>query len=581
MMKKLNPSRILQLARPELRSLLIGSVFLTIGSAMTLLYPQAIRLLVDRVLTQGRADLLDEVALGILIVLVLQGTAGAIRYFLFTLAGERVVAKLRGDTFASIMAQEIGFFDARRTGELTSRLASDATVLQNTVSVNISMLLRNATTAVGGLGMLFYTSPILTVFMLAVIPPVALGAGVFGKRIRKISREVQDSLALAGVVAEETISGIRTVRAFAQEQREVRRYADAVAVSFQNAKRKIALIATFTGVASLVAYIAIVVMLWYGGHLVLQQKLTIGDLTSFILYTLTVSVAVGALGSLWTDFMSATGAAGRVFELLDRTAAIPNTGGQKPNNVQGQITLDHVSFAYPSRPDALVLKTVTFSVEPGTVAALVGPSGGGKSTIAGLIPRFYDPTGGAVLWDGLDVRDWDGCWLRQHIGVVAQDPVLMSTSIIDNIRYGREDASEADVIQAAKAAYAHDFIIKFPDGYQTLVGERGVQLSGGQRQRVAIARALLKNPKVLILDEATSALDTESEYLVKQALQKLMLGRTTIVIAHRLSTIRNADKVIVIDQGVIMQEGRHETLLADKDGLYARLLAKQFQSAEN
>ncbi len=569
-------SRILKLAWPERRRLGVGFLFLILGSGMLLIYPQAVKIIIDEALGSGRHESVDQAALIMLVVFFVQALAGGARYYLFTTAGEKVVARLREHLYQAIMEQDIAFFDSRRTGELMSRLASDATLLQNAVSVNISMSMRNFGAAIGGLVLLIYTSPVLAFGLLGCVPPIAIGTALFGRRIRKISRDVQDALAETGIVAEETISGIRTVRAFAKESTEVQRYAKAVQTSYGLARKRIRSIAIITALAGVLGYAAIAGVLWYGGRLVIDGRMTVGDLTSFILYAMTVAVSVGALGSLWTDFMSATGAARRVFEILDRKPEIPLRGGETLAQVEGRVEFQAVAFSYPSRPDVIVLDNLDLSIRPGEVVALVGPSGSGKSTIASLICRFYDPTSGHVRLDGHDIRMLDGEWLRQQIGVVSQDPVLLSASIAANIRYGKADATDAEVEAAARAAHAHEFVSTFPDGYDTIVGERGIQLSGGQRQRVAIARAMLKDPRVLILDEATSALDAESEHFVQEALDLLMQSRTTVVIAHRLSTVRNADRVLVIQGGRIVQSGRHDELMNEREGMYYKLVNRQF-----
>ncbi len=568
--------RLLSLARPQLPMLLAGGVFLIISSATMLAYPRIVKEIIDSALGSGDTTKVDRAALLILGLFVIQGITSALRYYCFTLSGERIVAKLRHDLYARILDQEIAFFDASRTGELTSRLSSDTTVLQNAVSVNISMLVRNAASTVGGLALVIYTSPVLALALLAALPPVGVFVAVFGKKVRTLSRQVQDAIAAGGVVAEETIGGIRTVRAFAQEPREAARFGAAVANSLALAKQKIATISRFMGVASLFGYVGIVLVVWYGGRLVVTKEMTIGDLTSFILYTLTVAVSVGTLGGLWTDFMAATGAARRVFELIDRVPAIPVSGGAPAGRFEGRVSLKNVHFAYPTRADVEVLKGIDLELAPGEIVAIVGPSGGGKSTIASLIPRFYDPREGSVAIDGKDLRTLDGASLRRNLGIVAQDPILVSTTIAENIRYGREEATDAEVQAAARAANAAEFIERFPESYRTLVGERGIQLSGGQKQRIAIARAVLRDPRILILDEATSALDGESEHLVKEALDRLMKGRTTLVIAHRLSTTKDADRVVVIDQGRIVQQGRHDALMQDDSGLYRRLVERQY-----
>jgi ATP-binding cassette subfamily B protein len=408
-----------------------------------------------------------------------------------------------------------------------------------------------------------------------VVPAVALGAVIYGRRVRKLAREVQDALATAGEVAEESIAGLRTVRSFAAEEKEATRYAGAVGKAFGLARRRIVASGTFMASASFASYASAVLVFWYGGRLVSRGEMSVGALTSFLIYTLIVAFALGGLADLWADFMRAAGAAERVFELIDREPQIPPSLGLVPPAAEGRVELERVRFAYPTRPEVTVLDGVSLSLAPGEVVAVVGPSGAGKSTIASLLARFYDPQEGRVTFDGRDVKTLDPRWLRRQIGAVAQEPVLFSTTIADNIRYGRPEATDEEVEAAARAANAHGFVSKFPDGYATLVGERGIQLSGGQKQRVAIARAVLKDPRVLVLDEATSALDAESEHLVKEALERLMRGRTTLVIAHRLSTVMGADRVVVLDGGAIVQSGPHARLVTE-EGLYRRLVERQF-----
>ena len=569
--------RTIGLARPQWVRLTWGTLFLFLGSAMSLAYPQAIRIIIDQALGEGGRAVIDQAAMVMLALFAVQGLSVAVRYYLFTVAGERVVAQLRTDLFTRIMAQEIGFFDSRRTGELTNRLASDTAVLQNTVSVNISMALRGAATVIGATALLFYTSGRLTLLMLLVVPPIAIGAAVAGRLVRRLSKHVQDALARAGEVAEETISGIRTVRSFAQEEREVKRYDAEVMRSFDFSRRRVIAVGWFQGVASFAGFSALALVLWYGGHLVLDGKMSVGELTAFLLYTLSVAMSLAMLAGLWADFMRAVGASDRVFDLMDRLPHIPTRGGTRLDAMEGSLHFQGVSFTYPARDDVEVLHDVNLEIAPGERVALVGPSGGGKSTLASLVPRFYDPNEGAVLVDGQDLRELDPHWLRRRIGVVAQEPILFSTSIEANINYGRSTATREEIEAAATAANAADFIEQFPDGYATEVGERGVQLSGGQKQRVAIARAVLRDPRILILDEATSALDSESEHLVKEALERLITDavRTTIVIAHRLSTVINADRVVVIDGGRVVQIGTHHELMEQQDGPYRRLVERQ------
>lgn len=571
--------RLLNLAGPYWRSLSVATVVLIVSSGLNLAIPQALRALIDDALAEGTFADIDRTVLILGAIGVSQALASGVRYFLFTTTGERVVSDLRRRVYESIVSQEIAFFDERRTGELVNRLASDTAVVQSAVSVNISMALRNAAQAIGGLVLLFYTSVPLTLVMLFAVPPIAVSAMVFGKRIRRLSRESQDALAQAGEVAEETLSGIRTVRAFAHEQHEKSRYADAVEHAFALAKRRIVNIAYFSTGASVLAFAAVAGVMWFGGRIVIEGEMSVGDLISYILYTGLVSLALGTLADLWTQFMRATGAAERLFELIDREPAIANQGGEILEQVEGRVELDEVSFCYPSRPTVEVLSEVSLNIAPGEVVALVGPSGGGKSTIAALVSRFYDPQSGSVRLDGYDLKRFDATWLREQIGVVSQEPTLFSTTIAENIRYGKREATEKELVQAARAANADRFIAEFDQGYATPVGERGVQLSGGQKQRVAIARALLKDPRVLILDEATSALDAESEFLVREALETLMRGRSTLVIAHRLSTIRDAERVLVVENGRIVQTGSHGELMNQIDGTYRRLVAKQVVEA--
>jgi len=570
-------SRLLTLARPELGWLAVGTVALFLASALGLSYPLIVGNLLDGVVEGGGTDAVDRWA-GILVVIFAgMGVATAMRAYLFTVAGERVVARLRQTLFGSLIHQEIGFFDQQRTGELTNRLASDTTVIQKAVTVNISMALRFVVQAIGAMIILAWISWKLTIVMLCVVPVVAAGAGLYGRLIRRVSRDVQDALAESTAVAEETLAGVRTVRAFARERHEEDRYGTAVMRAFELARKRAWLGASFQGVVSFAGYGSIAAVLWYGGRMLSSGAMSFGELTSFLLYTFTVAFAIGAMAGLWEDFAKALGASERVFELMDRQPLVAGGDGT-PANLQGRVRFDNVAFAYPSRKDQPVLVRLDMHLEPGEAVAVVGPSGAGKSTVAALLSRFYDPDGGVILLDDIPLTELSPDWLREQVGVVSQEPILFATTISENIRYGRPGASDAEVQAAAEAANAHEFVSGFPEGYDTMVGERGVRLSGGQKQRVAIARAVLKDPKVLVLDEATSALDAESEHLVQEALERLMKQRTTLVIAHRLSTVRDADRVVVLHDGVVAQVGSHDELVA-QDGIYRRLVERQFAAA--
>ncbi|NNC05786.1 ATP-binding cassette domain-containing protein [Corallococcus exiguus] len=572
------PRRILSLARPEARRLSAGVFFLFIGSGLSLLFPQAIRLIIDEALGARDQALIDRATLWMTVIFAVTAVANALRYYFFTSAGENVVQALRERLFSHLVSQEVAFFDNSKTGELVTRLGADTAVLQQSVSGNIAMALRSGAQVLGGVALLFYTSPTLTLLMLTVVPPVVVVAMVYGRRMRLTSRRVNDEHAASNAVAEEIFVGIRTVRSFAAERHEGGRYSVALAKALALARRRTQLSAIFIGGSTFGGFIAGSLVLWYGSRLMLRGDLSIGSLTSFLVYTTLVSMSVSGLTDLWADFMRASGSAERVFDMLDRKPGMPISGGERIDPLQGHVEFQAVRFAYPTRPDAPVLKDLNLAIQPGEVVAIVGPSGAGKSTIAGLLARMYDPQGGSLLLDGRDLRTVDPEWLRQQIGVVAQEPMLFSGSIFDNIRYGRLDATEAEVEAAARAANAHDFVCRFPDGYRTSVGERGVQLSGGQKQRVAIARAILKDPRLLVLDEATSALDAESEHLVKDALERLMRGRTTLIIAHRLSTVLGADRVLVLEGGQVVQSGSHASLM-EQEGLYRRLVERQFAAA--
>lgn len=569
--------KIYALCRQESPLLLSGLFFLIISSLCLLLYPQTIKIIIDQSLANKNIDQLNQAALLALLVFGIQAITSALRYYFFTIAGEKTVKRLRQKLFEKIVNQDMFFFDQQKTGDLLSRLTSDTTVIQNALSVNISMLIRSSAQAIGSLVMLFITSSQLTVFILLIIPPLGLLAAFFGKKVKAISRQTQDTLASASAIAEEGISGIRTVKAFAQENFEYHRYQKILEQYFILSKNKIFEVAKFTALVSGVGLSAVVFVVWYGGSLVISSELSIGTLTSFILYVMTLAFSVGMLGSLWTDFMSAIGASGRIFQLLDRPVDVALTHASNLTLKNMEIQFEDVFFSYPARDNVEVLKGISFHILPNETIAFVGASGSGKSTLVALLLKFYNIQKGKISIGGNDLDHYHTLLLRHSIGLVAQEPMLISDTIEENIRYGKSDATYEEIVAASKLAYAHDFIMKFPDHYKTLVGQKGVQLSGGQKQRVAIARALIKNPSILILDEATSALDSESEFLVQQAIENLMGKRTTLIIAHRLSTIKKADRIIVLDQGRIVETGTHLELLKAEHGLYKKLIEKQFE----
>lgn len=570
--------KIMKLSRKEWPLIGWGLFFLAISSTALLVYPHSIKKIIDEAIAQKDQSALNMAALLAWAVFAIQSVTSALRYYFFTLAGEKTVKRLRSRLFSQIIGQNIPFFDGQKTGELLGRLSSDTAVLQNALSVNISMLVRSIVQATGGLVMLFLTSAKLTIFILVIIPPLGFLAAKFGKKVKAISKRAQDALAASSGVAEEGISGVRTVKAFAQESFENIRYENRLEASLVLSKEKINIVAKFTNLVSLVGLSAVVFIIWYGGKLVIDGEMSVGTLTSFLLYVITVSFSVGMLGSLWTDFMSAFGSSGRIFELLEKP--IENIESGKPKIDAGRIEFKDVHFSYPSRPDFPVLRGVSFSIDSHETVAVVGSSGAGKSTIVQLLMRFYEIQSGSIQFDGHDFGLYSLKGLRESIGIVSQEPILVSESLFENIRYAKPSATIEEVQEAAKKAFAHDFISGFPDGYETLVGERGVQLSGGQKQRVAIARALLKNPRILVLDEATSALDAENEHLVQKALEDQIGKRATLIIAHRLSTVKRADKIIVMQEGRVVQTGTHSELFKQETGLYHKLVERQFENSK-
>nr|CAI99870.2 putative ATP-binding cassette, sub-family B, member 10 [Brachidontes pharaonis] len=575
--KKVNIKRLIVLAKPEWVIILWGTLALVASSGSQMAAPLFFGMVVDA--AQKDLSELTRLVIILLIIYMIGAIFAFLRSWMFTLAGQRFVARLRKKLFAQIIEQDVAFFDTNRTGELCNRLASDTQVLQNAATVNISMLVRYILQLIGSLVFMFVLNAALTGVLLSVVPLVSIVAVQYGKFVQKMQKKFQDKLGDAGTVAEESLSGVRTVRSFSAEPKTVHNYGKEINESYRIGKQLALASGGFQGIIGVLAQGAIALVLWYGGKLVYDEAhgkhtgLTPGVLTSFLLYTLQVAMAFAFMSSLYGDFMKAVGASVRIFGLLERKPEVPNENGLIPAELTGRVEFKNVTFTYPSRPETEVLKNITFTVEPGEMVALVGPSGGGKSTIVNLIERFYDPNGGTIYLDDYDLKELDPQWFRKKISMVSQEPTLFACSIKENIAFGI-NAELSEIEDVCKQANAHDFIQTFEERYDTLVGERGVRLSGGQKQRIAIARALIMNPKLLLLDEATSALDAESEHLVQEAIDRAMKSRTVIVIAHRLSTVRNASKVIVIDKGTIAESGTHDELIA-KDGVYKKLVLRQ------
>jgi len=573
-MRRSTLTSILVLLRGEWGRLIPASIFLLAGGCVGLVFPQAVRAIIDGSI-RGGGMFPEHAVVTMGALLLVYGVASAGRYILFDLAGERSVARLRERLYRHLLAQDTAFFDEHRTGELATRLGADTQILQVAISGHVSVATQAVVQLLGGMTMLFLISPTLTLTMLALVPPVAVLSSRLARGVERISRDVRDDLAWAGHLSEEAFGGIRTVRAFTAEERMSARYGEVMLRVLGRAYRRSWLGGLIMGATGAASYAAAGVVLWTGGHLVARGSMSAGALASFLAYTLIIASQVGVLADRWTELVRATGAAERIFQLLEQKPVMPLTGGKRLDQVHGRVEFRHVHFAYPTRPDASVLRDISLVLLPGESVALVGPSGSGKSTIASLLARLYDPNSGHVLLDGHDFRELDPVWLRQRVGIVAQEPLLFSGSIAENIGYGRKGATPKEIEDAARAANAHAFIVELPEGYTTQVGERGLALSGGQKQRIAIARAVLKNPRILVLDEATSALDGQNELLVQEAIERLMKGRSTIIIAHRMSTVRGADRVLVLDRGQLVQRGNHSSLVKE-DGLYRRLVERQF-----
>lgn len=577
--------RISKLAYTERWKLAAAVGFLSISSAVTMSAPFLLGKVIDTIYSTGSdtetmTESLTSLCLMLSGVFLCGSAANAARVYLMQISGQQIVRNLRDSVFSSILKQEVAFFDRNRTGELINRLSADTAVVGHSITDNLSDGLRAVAQAAAGVSMMFYVSPSLASFVLLIVPPLAVLAVVYGRYLRSISKNTQDALAQVTQLAEERISNIRTVRAFGKELSEVHTYSQKTDHVLSLAKKEAVLRAGFFGVTGLSGNLMILSVLYKGGLLMASQHMTVGEISSFLMYTFWVGISVAGLSSFYSELMKGFGAGARLWQLLDRNPSLPLNEGHVINEeeLKGQLEFLDVSFAYPTRKEAPIFQDLSLLVPAGSVMAVVGHSGSGKSTLVSLLLRLYDPDTGVITLDGHDIKDLNPSWLRSHIGTVSQEPVLFSCSIRDNIAYGAlepEAVTTKDIHQVARAANAYDFIQAFPQGFDTIVGEKGVLLSGGQKQRIAIARALLKNPKILLLDEATSALDSENEFLVQEALERLMEGRTVMIIAHRLSTIQNANAVAVLDQRHIAECGQHTELLGNRQGLFRRLMERQ------
>jgi ATP-binding cassette subfamily B protein len=557
---------------------ILAFIALTVAAFTTLVVPVAVRRMIDFGFTPEGIAMINSYFSVMIAVVAVLAVASASRYYLVMTIGERIVADLRRDVFAHLISLSPSFFDSARSGELISRLTADTTQIKSAVGASVSIALRNVMLFIGATAMMVYTSPRLSGFVLLAIPVIVVPLVAFGRWVRRLSRGAQDTLADATAYASELIGAIRTVQAYTSEPMANARFGGEVEQAYEAARRSTGARGILTAIIIFIVFTSVVGILWIGSHDVAVGSITPGRLGQFVLYAAFAATALGQLSEVWGEISAASGASERLFEILrvESSIAAPSSPQVLPVPARGDVSFDNVSFAYPTRPDVLAVDHVSLSVRAGEKVAIVGPSGAGKSTLFHLLLRFYDPSSGTISFDGVPIRAADPGGVRKHIALVPQESVAFAATARENIRFGRPDADDAEVERAADLAHATEFIRRLPNGFETPLGERGVTLSGGQRQRIAIARAILRDAPLLLLDEATSSLDAESETLVQTALEELMRHRTTLVIAHRLATVLSCDRIIVMDQGRIVEQGTHASLVA-ANGLYARLARLQFE----
>ena len=565
--------------RPYLAQILVALVAIGISASTVLLFGWGLKHLIDQGFSDRSGHFLNQALLVLLVVILFMAVASYTRFYLVYWVAERMIADLRKKIYAHLLALDPTYFETHETGEQVSRINTDTSVLQVVVTTNLPMALRNIVTMLGGIVMLFVVSPEMTGMVLGVVPLVLVPIIYFGRKVRARSRDTQKTIGDIGSFSHETIQGLQTVQSFNYEDKALEKFSALAEATFRTALRYVKLRAFLIAFVIAMVFTAVGIVLWMGGHKVLNGQISAGDLSAFIFYAVVTAGGVGSLSEATTAFNQAFGAADRIVSLLSHQPALKGSAvSEKPPAViEGKIVFDHVGFHYPTRPVPPALSDLSFTINAGEVVALVGPSGAGKSTVFQVLQRFYDPQAGLITIDGHDISRYNAEDIRRYLGVVSQDPAIFSLSVAENIRIGKPEATDEEVRHVAELAQAHDFIMELPEKYDTLVGERGSRLSGGQRQRIAIARALLKNPKILLLDEATSALDSANEQAVILALRQLMQGRTSIIIAHRLSTVQNARRIIVLDQGRVMAEGTHAELFG-RDALYTHLAELQMQT---